>query len=150
MIITFCGHSTFHNTDEYEQKILSILEEKVADNYADMYLGGYGNFDSFAYLCCKKYQRTHPNVSLVFVTPYLTLEYQKRHLKSLNETYDCIVYPEIEGKPLKFAISYRNRWMIEKSTFVIAYVSEKRGGAYATYRYAKRLGKDIYNLYSAE
>jgi len=33
-----------------------------------------------------------------------------------------------------------------KSDFVIAYVSSKWGGAYATYTYAKRRGKKIFNL----
>ncbi len=37
MIITFCGHSQFIRTEEYEQKILAFLEEKVGDNPADFY-----------------------------------------------------------------------------------------------------------------
>ena len=49
MIITFCGHSAFRGTEEYEQKILDLLKEKVGDSAADMYLGGYGGFDRFAY-----------------------------------------------------------------------------------------------------
>ena len=80
MIITFCGHANFFKSEEYEQKILTFLEEKIGDQPADLYLGGYGDFDSFAYDCCRKYQETHPMVSLVFVTPYLDVEYQKKHL----------------------------------------------------------------------
>ena len=77
MIITFCGHAQFRKSGEYEQKILGFLEETVGDQPAEMYLGGYGEFDNFAYDCCKKYKETHPKVSLIFVTPYLTVEYQK-------------------------------------------------------------------------
>ena len=80
MIITFCGHANFFKSEEYEQKILTFLEEKIGDQPADLYLGGYGDFDSFAYDCCRKYQETHPKVSLVFVTPYLDVEYQKKTL----------------------------------------------------------------------
>lgn len=75
MIVTFCGHAHFSKSEEYEQQILAFLEEKVGDQPADMYLGGYGSFDSFAYDCCKKYKATHPNISLVFIAPYLTIEY---------------------------------------------------------------------------
>lgn len=103
MIVTFCGHTQFSKSEEYEQQILAFLEEKVGDQPADMYLGGYGSFDSFAYDCCKKYKETHPNVSLVFVTPYLTIDYQKNHLDYQKTRYDSILYPEIEDKPKRYA-----------------------------------------------
>ena len=49
MVVTFCGHAQFSKSEEYEQQILAFLEEKVGDQPADMYLGGYGSFDSFAW-----------------------------------------------------------------------------------------------------
>ena len=146
MIVTFCGHAQFHKTEEYEQKILAFLEEKVGDQPADMYLGGYGGFDSFAYDCCKKFKETHPKVSLIFITPYLTVEYQKNHLEYQKTRYDEIVYPDIEDKPPRFAIIYRNRYMVDKADYVVAYVSHDWGGAYTTYKYAQRKGKKIFNL----
>ena len=33
MIVTFCGQGQFHRTEEYEQRILAFLEEKVGDRY---------------------------------------------------------------------------------------------------------------------
>jgi uncharacterized phage-like protein YoqJ len=115
---------------------------------AEIYLGGYGGFDSFAYTCCKKYQSTHRNITIWFITPYITESYQKNRLEHYSRMYDGIIYPEIENKPLKFAITYRNRWMVEKSDYVIAYVDHAFGGAYKTYRYAKTKGKRIINLAS--
>ncbi len=138
MIITFCGHAQFSKTKEYEQKILAILEEKIGSQPAEIYLGGYGQFDAFALACCKKYKNIHPNISLVFVTPYLTI--------GQKAMYDSILYPEIEDKPLKYAIIHRNRYMVEKADYIIAYVCRTSGGAYTTYQYAKRKGKEIFNL----
>lgn len=146
MIITFCGHANFFKSEEYEQKILTFLEEKIGDQPADLYLGGYGDFDSFAYDCCRKYQETHPKVSLVFVTPYLDVEYQKNHLDHQRTRYDSMIYPEIEDKPKRYAILYRNKYMVEKADYVVAYVSRNWGGAYQTYKHAKRRGKLIFNL----
>ena len=146
MIVAFCGHSLFSKSEEYEQKILDFLKEKVGEQSADIFLGGYGDFDGFAYECCKKYKKTHPKVSLVFVTPYLTIEYQKNHLEYQKTRYDSIIYPEIEGKPKRFAIVYRNRYMVEMADYVVAFVSHKKGGAYKTYKYAKMKGKEIFNL----
>lgn len=108
--------------------------------------GGYGGFDGFAYACCKKFEERHPNASLVFVTPYMTQEYQQKHLMELQMKFDEILYPPLEGKPLRFAISYRNQYMMEKADFVIAYVDHDWGGAYKAYRHAKRKGKIIFNL----
>ncbi len=138
MIITFCGHAQFSKTKEYEQKILTLLEEKIGGQPAEIYLGGYGQFDAFALACCKKYKNMHPNISLVFVTPYLTI--------GQKSMYDSILYPEIEDKPLKYAIIHRNRYMVEKADYIIAYVCRTWGGAYTTYQYAKRKGKEIFNL----
>lgn len=150
MVVAFCGHAQFSKTAEYEQKILSFLEEKVADRPAHFCLVGYGDFDSFAYDCCKKYKVNHPNVLLIFITPYMTLEYQQNHLRYQKKRYDEIIYPEIEDKPLKFAIVYRNKWMIEQADYVICGISHDWGGAYKTYQHAKRKNKPIFNVVGEE
>ncbi len=146
MIITFCGHSNFVSTAEIKEKMIKILEEKVGDEPSEFLLGGYGNFDSFAYGCCKEYKRTHPQVKLIFVTPYITESYQRNHLEYKKNFYDEIIYPEIEKAPPRFAISYRNKWMVEQADLVVAYVKNTYGGAYQTYRHAQRKKKEIINL----
>ena len=150
MIVSFFGHSHFVGNKELEMKIIAYLEETVGAQVADIYLGGYGEFDRFAYECCKKYKENHPSISLVFVTPYLTVEYQRNHLENKKTRYDAILYPEIEDKPLKFAIVYRNRYMVEKADFVVAYITHDWGGAYKTYQYAKRKKKFMFNISDEE
>ncbi len=146
MVVTFCGHAYFQRTEEVEKRMFSFFEEKIGGRSADMYLGGYGDFDCFAYDCCRKYKRINPQISLVFVAPYLTLDYQKNHLSYQEKRYDFTLYPPIEDKPKRYAIIHRNRYMIEKADFVVAYVSHDWGGAYAAYEYGKRKGKELYNL----
>ena len=51
----------------------------------------------------------------------------------------------IEKKPRRFAISYRNRWMVEHSDYVIAYVLY-RGGAMQFVELAQQKGKTVLNL----
>ena len=146
MILTFCGHADFQKTPEMASRLLTLLEERVGNSPAELYLGGYGGFDRFAYEVASQYKQTHPQVSLVFVTPYLTEEYQRTHLTEAATRYDAILYPELERVPPRFAISYRNRYMVEKADLVIAYVCRERGGAYRTLRHALRRGKDTVNL----
>ena len=146
MVITFCGHMQFTPTTEYINAILNFLSEKVGDKSADVYLGGYGAFDLFAYDCCKKYKERNANLSLWYITPYMPSQNKQQYFCTQGKRYDGIIYPEIEGKPKKFAISYRNQWMVDRSDYVIAYVVHGYGGAHATYQYAKKKGKEVLNL----
>lgn len=146
MIITFCGHSDFRATQEYRQRMESFFEEHVGDQRVELYLGDYGGFDRFAYACGKEYQATHPNVRLVFVTPYFDERYQKKQLSYQKERYDEIVYPELERVPPRVAIIRRNQWMVERADWVVAYVTHHFGGAYQTYRYAQQKKKNTFLL----
>ena len=150
MVVAFCGHGDFLRSEEYERKLFDFLREKVGDGAAEFYLGGYGGFDCFAYDCCKAYQKTNPKVSLVLVTPYIHLEYQRNYLREQAKKYDDILYPEIEDKPKRYAIVYRNRYMMERADYVVAYITRTWGGAYTTYQYAKRKGKEIFDLANFE
>lgn len=139
MIITFCGHSDYIQNSFDEEKILSILEANTAYCQVDFYLGGYGNFDNFAYHCTKKYQALHPSARLIFITPYLLQ-------RETKQKYDEIIYPSLENIPPKFALLHRNKWMIEHSDIVIAYVSRRFGGAYKSLTIAKHKNKQIFNI----
>ena len=146
MIVTFCGHSQYIESAADEEKIISILTKIIGEEHAELYLGGYGSFDAFAHRCGKKYQKAHKNVKLIFITPYITEDYQKKHLKYAKDTYDEIIYPNLEDKPLKYAISHRNKWMVEQADYVISYITHDWGGAYQTYKYAKIKKKCVFNV----
>ena len=146
MIITFFGHTDFPAEEKSRTAVISVLEERVGNENVEFYLGGYGNFDSFALSCCKEYKKNHENASLVFVTPYITEEYQKNHLSEISKNFDSVIYPEIEQVPLRFAISYRNRYMVDSADLIICYVKREYGGAYQAIKYARKKGKQIINL----
>ena len=140
MIITFFGHSDFIKTSELEEKTLSVLSDLVSDEPAELFLGGYGEFDRFALECGKKYKMDHPNVRLVLVTPYLNREFCN------SAYYDETIYPPIERTPPRFAISKRNQWMIERADGVVVYVNRSLGGAAKALDLARRKNKIIVNI----
>ena len=141
MIITFCGHSDYIQNNRDEEKILAILEEQTVNTQVDFYLGGYGNFDNFAYFCAKKHKALHPNARLIFITPYLPPRIDAKE-------YDDIIYPALEHAPPKFAISHRNKWMIKKADVVIAYVCHEFGQSHKSLSIAKSQNKTIINIAS--
>lgn len=146
MIVTFCGHSNYTKTLDDETLLLNLLEKVIKNKNVDFFLGGYGNFDSFAFECAKKYKETHLNAKLIFVTPYLD-ERLNKEKDFLANIYDGIIYPELECIPKKIAILKRNEWMIKQADYVFAYVNTHYGGAYKTLLYAKKQGKPYTNLY---
>ena len=57
------------------------------------------------------------------------------------------IYPEgLERVPKKYAIVYRNKWMIEQSNFVVTYVKYETGGAANFKKIAERKGKVVINI----
>ena len=142
MTVTFCGHSDFVPSTAMEARLLSVLTSQIGDSPAELLLGGYGNFDHFAFRCGKIFQQTHPQVSLIYVTPYMVTERQI----SVGAEYDGIVYPPLEHIPPRYAILHRNRYMVERADLVIACITRSRGGAYQTYLHARRKGKTMINL----
>ena len=150
MIIAFCGHSDYVSNSMDEKKIMGILEERVKGNHSEFFLGGYGGFDSFAYSCAKKFKLYHPESSLIFITPYISTQYQNRHLQYKREEYDQIIYPELEKVPPRYAILHRNKWIVDKADIIISYIDRQYGGAYKMYEYAKRKNKNIYNIGALE
>ena len=68
---------------------------------------------------------------------------------------DCLTYPEsyetifpegIENVPKRFAIDFRNRWMIEKSDCVVTCINRGFGGAAKAKNYAEKHGKNIIEI----
>ena len=57
------------------------------------------------------------------------------------------MYPEgIETVPKRFAISWRNKWMIQKSDYVITYIVYSWGGAAKFADLSKRVNKIVINI----
>ena len=143
MIISFCGHSTYIEKESHQTQVLQILESEIDNREVEFFLGEYGCFDSFAYKCAKIYQKNHANAKLIYITPYIK---SKKDILDQASRFDEIIYPTLETVPKKYAISHRNRWIVDKSNIIIAYVEHDFGGAYKMYKYAQNQNKKIYNL----
>ena len=67
--------------------------------------------------------------------------------ESYEKFYDEICYPISSRTHPKAAITMRNKWMIEHSDLLIAFVEEgRKGGALTTLEYAVKQNVEIINL----
>ena len=59
------------------------------------------------------------------------------------------LYPEgLEAVHPRFAISWRNKWMIQESDVVVTYITHSRGGAAQFAELAERKKKRVINIAS--
>ena len=77
-----------------------------------------------------------PNIESTLVLAYLSTDVDL-------QLYVNSLYPPLENVPPRYAISRRNRWLIENSDVVVAYVQHSWGGAATTLSYTKRKGKAV-------
>ena len=147
-VCTFAGHR-----EVYQVNIAEKLDEAISkiidtDDCFRFLVGGMGDFDGMCSSVVRRAKRKYPDkqISLELVLPYLTQELTEN--KQFYETnYDDVIVPiELAGVHYKSAITKRNRWMVEKSNWLVAFVYRDFGGAYTTLRYAEKKGLQIINL----
>ena len=139
MTVTFCGHGTILFKDEVTIKLSGVIEKLINEGADTFYLGGYGDFDFLAARAVKSAAMKRMNIVSILVIPYLEHKYNK-------ELYDETIYPDLERVPKRYAISKRNKWMIDNSDVVVSYVDHDWGGAAKTLEYAKKKRKRIISL----
>ena len=139
MKVTFCGHSQIMETEAVADWLCMITQHLIEQGATIFYLGGYGEFDSLAASILRKQKKQYPQIEVILVQAYLNT--------GRNTCgYDATIYPPLETVPRRYAISYRNRWMVENADIVISYVLRDWGGAAATLKYAKRKKKKIFSF----
>lgn len=142
---TFAGHRAAANAAD-EWAIPAALAEAVEallalDDAFEFYFGGMGWFDL---LCAREVQRAKlavpgKRIKLTLIQPY------PRKIEG-EDVYDAVIIPnELRKLPPKAAIPARNRWLVEHSQHLIAYV-RRDGGAATTLRLARAQGLIIHEL----
>lgn len=140
MTCTFFGHrdSSIKIKEKLEEAIIKLIKE----NEVNLFLvGNQGKFDAFALSVLKKIQSDFP-----FIKFYVVLAYLPSNRGSIDD-YENTIYPEgLERVPKRFAISKRNEWMINKSDFVITYVTNNFGGSSIFKELSKKRGRTVIEL----
>ena len=139
------GHRTvFHNVSE---SLSASIEELITKHNVKTFMtGGMGDFDGQFATAVRGFQRQYKDIKLVLVKPYFSNELNTNKYY-YEMVYDDVIIPDVlAGVHPKSAITKRNRWMVENSDFIIAYVHRDHGGAYSAVRYANKIGRPVYNL----
>lgn len=142
MVCTFFGHRNV--TKEIENKlrktIIDLIENKNVDTF---YVGNHGNFDFLVRKNLEQLCSIYPQIKYFIVLAYLP-----KSNDFLNKAYySRTIYADgLENTPLKFAIIKRNRWMIDKSDYVVTCVQHNLSNASQFEELSKRKGKIVINI----
>lgn len=136
MTVTFCGHAQISQNEKIENWLCDVTQKLIEQGATTFYLGGYGAFDNLAASVLRSQKKRYPQIELILVLAYLNTGRD-------TSGYDSTVYPPLETVPRRFAISHRNRWMVESADVLVAYVLHDWGGAATTLRCAKQKKKQI-------
>ena len=69
----------------------------------------------------------------------------------ITTSVESTIFPDVlENTPSRFAINKRNKWMIEKSDYVVCFVWQTLTNAGEFLEFANRKGKKIINLAKIE
>lgn len=146
MVCAFFGHSD--TSEQVYPALKETVEELIVKRDVTNFLvGTHGAFDSMALKALREMKNKHPHIAYSVVLAYMPAEKQENELYHYSET----LLPEgIETAPKRFAISWRNKWMVRESDVVVCYITHSWGGAAQFVKYAKNQGKEIINLQEAE
>ena len=86
-----------------------------------------------------KLMQDYPHIRCTVVLAYLPT-------KKLAYPFPSLLPDGIEAAPKRFAISYRNKWMLKQSHFVVTYITHDWGGAAQFASLAKKQKKTVLNL----
>lgn len=121
------------------QKIMEIYE-KYPDTV--FYVGNQGRFDALVLSVFKDMLREGMEPDFCVVLAYHP---DMGNVPDVGHEYT--LYPEgIERVPKRAAISWRNKWMVDRSDMVVCYIRHRHGGAAKFVEMAEKKGKWVVNL----
>ena len=137
---TFFGHRDC--PEGIKVNLKKEIERLICDRQVDtFYVGTQGSFDRMAYSTLKELRSKYIHIKVYRVLAYMP---QNDAVSKDNAEGEDTILPEgIERVHPRYAIVWRNNWMIDHSEYVIAYITHPTGGAYQTVERAKEKDRTV-------
>lgn len=152
---TFIGHRNIWDKD-IRSNLFAEVKKQIDNGCKFFTMGTHGDFDKMALSVCRELRTTYKDIKIeVVITSFKSIEPIIDHDEIFGdekytpyEDVETIMY-NIEEEHYKRQIIASNRQMIDTCDTLICYVNQKKnyGGAILAYKYAKKKGLNIINLY---
>ena len=138
---TFFGHRDCPSS--IKSKLRKVLIDLIESHVVDMfYVGQQGSFDSMVRSVLKELVSLYPHINYAVVLERIP---PKRDEFDIRDDSDTMLPEGIETVHPRFAISWRNKWMIKQSDYVVTYVTHSWGGAAQFAELAEKQKKTVIN-----
>lgn len=107
------------------------------------YAGNKGTFDRLVRSVLQELVQKYPQINYAVVLERMP---GKRSEDDPEDFSDTMLPEGIEEVPPRFAIVWRNKWMLRQSDYVVTYVTHSWGGAAQFAEMAERQKKAVINL----
>ena len=137
---TFFGHRDCPAS--IKPKLFAVLTDLIVNQEVEMfYVGSQGQFDSIVRSVLQQLKTEYPQIDYAIVLAYMP------GTQSEYDDYSDTILPEgIESVHPRYAIPWRNNWMLQQSNYVVTYITHSWGGAAQYAEKAKLRGKAVINL----
>jgi uncharacterized phage-like protein YoqJ len=139
-VCTFFGHRDCPETikSKLRETLIELVEHDGVDSF---YVGNQGAFDAMARSVLRELALEYSHISYAVVLAYMPTR------RNEYDDYSDTMLPEgIETVPKRFAISWRNKWMLRQSDYVVTYITHSWGGAAQFAELAERKGRKVINI----
>ena len=139
---TFFGHRDCPGS--IKPKLREVVIDLIEDHTVDMfYVGQQGAFDGIVRSVLKELVAIYPHINYAVVLERMPPKCDEFDTHDYSDT----MLPEgIETVHPRFAISWRNKWMIKQSDYVVTYITRSWGGAAQFAELAEKQKKIIISL----
>ena len=139
-ICTFFGHRECSET--IKPKLRAVLVDLITNHGVDMfYVGNHGQYDAIVRSALRELKKEYPQINYAVVLAYMPKK------KTEYDDYSDTMLPEgIETVHPRYAISWRNSWMLQQSEYVVTYITHSWGGAAQYAQKAKLQSKKLINI----
>ena len=139
---TFFGHRDCPSS--IKSKLRKVLIDLIESHVVEMfYVGQQGAFDSMVRSVLKELVSLYPHINYAVVLERIP---PKRDEFDIRDYSDTMLPEGIETVHPRFAISWRNKWMIKQSDYVVTYITHSWGGAAQFAELAERQRKTVINV----
>ena len=139
---TFFGHRDCPSSIKpiLRKVLIDLIENQSVDMF---YVGNKGAFDRLVRSVLRELAQEYPQINYTVVLERLPGKQNEDYPEDFSDT----TLPEgIEEAPPRFAISWRNKWMLRQSDYVVTYIAHSWGGAAQFAELAERQKKTVINL----
>ena len=138
-VCTFFGHRDCPET--IKPRLREVLTDLIVNQGVDtFYVGNQGRFDATVRSVLRELEQEYPEIHYAVVLAYLPGK-----KKQYDDFSDTMLPEGIETVHPRYAIEWRNRWMLKRADFVVTYITHPWGGAAKFAEKAKREGKTVVN-----